>query len=557
MMATQSRVDAPSFVLERDQRLSRSLLWGCQRAFFEKQGIEAWRQGLVPNFITSNPVIGRAYAQVVLGWMRDWCAPPRGQTGRLSAPEPGQPFYLIELGAGAGRFAFHFLEAFRRLRARSQLRDVAFRYVMTDLPERNLEFWLSHPRLQPFLDEGLLDIARFDAEHDEQLVLRRSGTVLGPGSLANPLALVANYFFDSIPQDAFTLRDGVLHECLVSVASPQPEPDLPSADLLERAIVSFEDHPVKGPSYEDAELERILEHYRERLDDTTFLFPSSALRCLRRLQRLAGDRLLLLSGDKGHASEDELRERSAGVSLVRHGGAFSLMVNYDAIGQYFRLREGQVLRPIHRHVSLHVGAFLLGQPPDGHGETELAYEDAIEKFGPDDYNTLRKRLEQHYEAMSLEELLATLRMSGWDSGVLMDVISPLMEQAESADEALQQEVSWAIQQVWEGDYPLGEDEEDLAFHLGMLLYVIDQPERALTFFEHSLRLCDQEPGTHFNLGMCHIQLRQDDRARECFERALAVDAEFTQAQEMLTQMQAPDWRQKQDEDAEPGEDSGT
>ena len=554
-MASPPRVDPPRFVLEHHQRLSRSLLWGCQRAFFERQGIEAWRQGIVPNFITSNPVIGRAYAQVVLGWMRDWCGASRGEKGRLSAPEPGQPFYLIELGAGAGRFAFHFLEAFRRLRARSQLRDVAFQYVMTDLPERNLEFWLSHPRLQPFLEEGLLDIARFDAERDEQLVLRRSGTVLAPGTLANPLALVANYFFDSIPQDAFTLRDGVLHECLVSVASPRPEPELEAADLLERATVSFEDHPVEGACYGDAELDSILEDYRERLGDATFLFPSTALHCLRRLQRLAGDRLLLLSGDKGHASEDELRERSSGVSLVRHGGAFSLMVNYDAIGQYFRLRDGQVLRPLHRHRSLHVAAFLLGQPPDGHGETELAYEEFLERFGPDDYSTLLKRVEQHYEEMKLEDLLAALRWSGWDAGMLMDVFPVLMDQAESASEPLRQEVCWAIQQVWETDYPLGEEEEDLAFHLGMLLYVMDRPEPAVTFFEHSLRLCAEEPGTHFNLGMCHVRLRQDERALECFERALALDAGFSQAQEMRARMQSPDWRQGPEEDEEPGEDS--
>ncbi|WP_375773381.1 SAM-dependent methyltransferase [Archangium gephyra] len=537
-------------MLERNQRLSRSLLWSCQRAFYERQGIEAWRQQHIPNFITSNPVIGRAYAQVVLGWMRDWCAASRSETGRLAAPEPGQPFYLIELGAGAGRFAFHFLESFRRLRARSQLRDVAFRYVMTDLSERNLEFWLSHPRLQPFLEEGLLDVARFDATHDEQLVLRRAGTVLAPGSVANPLAVVANYFFDSIPQDAFTVRDGVLHECLVSVSSSQPEVE--AADFLERAEVSFEDHEARGASYGDAELDGILEEYRERLGDTTFLFPSGALRCLRRLQGLAGDRLLLLSGDKGHASEDELSERASGVSLVLHGGAFSLMVNYDAIGRYFRRRDGHVLRPIHRHASLHVGAFLLGQPPDGHGETELAYEEAIERSGPDDYSTLIKAMEPHLEGMKLEELLAVLRWSGWDSGMLMAVFSELMALAESASEPLRQEVCWAIQQVWETDYRLG-GEDDLAFHLGMLLYVMDRPAEALTFFEHSLRLGGEEPGTYFNQGMCHVRLRQDARALECFEQALALDANLSEAQEMLSQLQSPDWRGL--EEVAPDEDS--
>jgi hypothetical protein len=554
-------VEPSLFVLEHNQRLSRSLLWRRQRAFYERQGIEAWRQGIIPNFITSNPVIGRAYAQVVLGWMRDWCGASRSASGRLSAPEPGQPFYLIELGAGAGRFAFHFLEAFRRLHARSQLRDVAFRYVMADLPERNIEFWLSHPRLQPFLEEGLLDVARFDAEHDEQLVLRRSGTVLAPGTVANPLAVVANYFFDSIPQDAFTLSDGVLHECLVSISSPRPESEVEAEaeDFLDQAKVSFEDHVVRGACYGDAELDGILEDYRERLDDTTILFPSGALRCLRRLQRLAGDRLLLLSGDKGHASEDELRERVSGVSLVRHGGAFSLMVNYDAIGRYFRLRDGHVLRPIHRHMSLHVGAFLLGQPPDGHGETELAYEDAIERSGPDDYSLLLKRMEKHLEEMQLEEILGLLRWSGWDPGMLMAAFSRLMAEAEDASEPLRQELCWALQQVWETDYPLGgEEDDDLAFHLGILLYVMDRPAEALTFFDHSLRVHGEEPGTYYNQGMCHVRLRDDARALACFERAVGMDADFDQAQEMLVRIQSPDWKgpEETEEDEVPVEDSG-
>ena len=529
------------FVLERNQRLSRSLLWGCQRAFYERQGIDAWRQGLIPNFITSNPVIGRGYAQVVLGWMRDWCEASPG--GGLAAPEPSQPFYLIELGAGVGRFAFHFLEAFRRLRALSRLRDVRFQYVMTDLPERNLDFWLSHPRLQPFLEEGLLDIARFDAECDEQLVLRRSGTVLAPGTVGNPLAVVANYFFDSIPQDAFTVRDGVLHECLVSISSPRAEPELDAPDLLERVEVSFEDHPVTAPCYGDPELDRILEDYRERLGDTTFQFPSSALRCLRRLQRLTGDRLLLLSGDKGQASGEELLERVPGVGLVQHGGAFSLMVNYDAIGHYFRYRDGQVFQPVHRHASLHVGAFLLGQPPRGHGETELSFEEAIERSGPDDYATLMSRMAKHYEAMTLEELLATLRWSGWDSGTLMSAFSALMALVESADEPMQREVCWAIQQTWETDYSLGEQDDDLPFHLGMLLYAMDRPQDALTFFEHSLRLSAEDPGTHFNLGMSHVRLGQNAQALACFERALAFDPDFSRAADMISELQAAGGRE--------------
>ncbi|HEY0093582.1 MAG TPA: tetratricopeptide repeat protein, partial [Archangium sp.] len=166
--------------------------------------------------------------------------------------------------------------------------------------------------------------------------------------------------------------------------------------------------------------------------------------------------------------------------------------------------------------------------------------------------TLLKAMEPHLEGMKLEELLAVLRWSGWDSGMLMAVFSELMALAESASEPLRQELCWAIQQVWETDYGLG-GQDDLASHLGMLLYVMDRPAEALTFFEHSLRLYGQEPGTYFNQGMCHVRLRQDDRALECFERALALDAGLSDAREMLSKLRSPDWRGLEEE--APGEDS--
>jgi hypothetical protein len=50
-------------IIEQDQRLSHSMLWELQREFFARQGVEAWRQGAVPHYITSNPFIASAYAQ--------------------------------------------------------------------------------------------------------------------------------------------------------------------------------------------------------------------------------------------------------------------------------------------------------------------------------------------------------------------------------------------------------------------------------------------------------------------------------------------------------------
>jgi hypothetical protein len=95
----EPRARRQGMVLEHKQRLSRSILWKLQRDFFSRRGIEAWKQDGVPHFITSNPFIADAYAKLAFAFLRD-CRPEL---------DPGQPFYILELGSGHGRFGYLFL----------------------------------------------------------------------------------------------------------------------------------------------------------------------------------------------------------------------------------------------------------------------------------------------------------------------------------------------------------------------------------------------------------------------------------------------------------------
>ncbi|MGD8775285.1 MAG: hypothetical protein PVF44_08205 [Syntrophobacterales bacterium] len=168
-----------AFILEEVKPLSQSILWKLQRNYFEGQGIEAWRQGTVPHYITSNPFIANAYAKVVFGFIRD-CTAITGDSADDSFPplDPGHPIYIIELGSGSGRFAYHFLKKFLDLYRRSVLKDIPFTYVMTDFTERNIDFWRQHQSLQPFVEAGVLDFALYDTECDEKIKL--SEPVVGP-----------------------------------------------------------------------------------------------------------------------------------------------------------------------------------------------------------------------------------------------------------------------------------------------------------------------------------------------------------------------------------------
>ena len=248
-------------VLDEGKPLSRCILWKLQRNFFQGQGIEAWRQGTVPHYITSNPFIANAYAKVVFGFIRDCTAVTGDSADDSFLPlDPSQPIYIIELGSGSGRFAYHFLRKFLGIYRHSILKDVPFTYVMTDFTERNIDFWRKHQSLTPLVEEGVLDFALFDAEVDEELKLSESGDLLTPGTVKNPMVVIANYFFDSIPQDAFFVQAGQLHEGLVAVTSYQQETDLNNPEILSHVEISYHRNPVEQDYYENTDWNEILEY---------------------------------------------------------------------------------------------------------------------------------------------------------------------------------------------------------------------------------------------------------------------------------------------------------
>lgn len=504
-------------VLEQGKRLSESVLWQLQRKFFDVQGVQAWTEGTVPHYITSNGWIASSYAKVVLGWLRDCSGAASPQRGSFAPLDLRHPVYIFELGCGAGRFGYLFLNRFFDLLGRSPLSHIPVRYVLTDFTESNLDHLRNHPDLQGFVESGALDFARYDAGEDSEIRLSHSGEVLSPQTLRNPLIVLANYVFDGIPQDAFSIRDGKLYESLPILTVPAEEPDREDPGLLGRIELSWEERPASAVYYGDPELDRILEEYVARLTDTTFLFPCTAIRCARQLARLSDHRLLLLSGDKGFSREELVAGRGEpGLSVH---GSISMMVNYHALGRWFVHQGGQALSTTHLYSSLSVVAGLLGTPPGGLVETRLAFDDAIERMGPDDFFDLKKSVEAGYDELPLERLLTWLRLSGWDSNILLGCFPALMKQVGTAPDILRHELYRTVQEVWRVYFPIRES-QDLPFHLGVLLTEIQCYEDALTLFRQSAALYGPNPATVFNVGLCLFHLGDLESALAHAEQAI-------------------------------------
>jgi SAM-dependent methyltransferase len=464
------------------RRLSRSLLWDLQRRYFDEQGVLAWNDSIVPQYVTSNPWIASAYATVMAAWLRDLAT--------ADALDRNAPLYIIELGCGTGRFGHHFLTHLAEDLERSPLRSLQLRYVYTDFTDATLDVLRSNPAVQRFVAAGQLDFARFDAGHDGTLQLD-GGELLDATTLRNPLAVIANYVFDGLPQDAFRIDSGTLHETLV-----REDADARSVDEV---IAGWQHRRVEADAYyEDASWNRILDWCRVHLHRADITFPTATLTCLRQLHELSRGRLFVLSGDKGYVHEEVVAEQRE-LDVAFHGSV-SMMVNYHAVGLWIEEHGGTFLRPSLRTSSLTVAACLFGEGE--WPETRLAFERHIDRRGPDDFFAMKRATQEHYASMNLEQLLAWLRLSGWDHQIFLGCLPTLLTLGRKAPSLEREELRRAAREVIATWFPLREP-PDLPLHTAIVLVELGFADDALDLFERSAALFGPEGAIEYAQSALH------------------------------------------------------
>jgi tetratricopeptide (TPR) repeat protein len=528
-------------VLETGARLSASRLWQLQRDVYNQQGVQAWSSGTVPQSITTSAVTARAYARVVLGYLRDIDA----------QIDDSQPVYVVELGGGSGRFGFRFIKHLSRLLAQTSLQHTSFVYIMTDVTSM-VDYWQTHPMLRPLVESGVLDFSVFDAAHPAEIRLIHSGKVMRAEELANPMVVVANYLFDSIPQDCFSVSDGTLYENLVTIRAPSaPEtlaseepPGTPeatetasiSAHPLRDLEVSLESHPVGADYYAEPALDAILDGYRQRLDAAIILFPIDGMRCLQFFQRLAARGILFVIGDIGTARELDITEQTAGG--ISADSNFWLSVNFHALGEFIRGLGGTVLHPPSSHANLNVSTFVLGPSSQAFGETRLAYAESIGDSGPDDFAVLTRMLIERVETMQRGQLLTFLRSTAFDPDYVVRCVPLLLDSLPEVSWSGAQDLRLAAEEAWEMYYPMGDtsDMSDLAAGLGVLLYTIGDYPKALEYFLQSLELIGIDPRTTYNLALCTNRLARRAETISWLEKTLELDPSHDRARELLSSL---------------------
>lgn len=510
--------------LEHGVPLSKSGLWTLQTNLFQKLGLEAWTKKGVPSYMTSNPFTAFRYAQLVTGFLRDGLSPHSARPINLS-----EPLYIFDLGAGTGRFSYVFLKQLKgMIEGNPQLENVKICYVMTDIVQANLDFCHSHNYLAQFFDKGWIDLALFKHTQKEPIHLQISGKTLTKETVKNPIILIGNYFFDILPQDVFKVNQGAIEEGLVTVKASHgggaAAPTFDDPHLLDRIQISFDYRPFDSQNCSQ-EIKDLFEAYHEKLEGHAFLLPTGAFQALKFFADLSNKHLMVIGGDQGYATIDQLKH--ANEPRISKHGCFSFAVNYHAIGTHFEKNGGLALHPTLSDPLFQVYCGVLGGNAQEYPETVSAFKQNIDEFEPKDYWNLATLVQNEWSNPSLETILLILKLGRWDPMNFHAFYNMIRDQLPEASGKTKDFLREAIHNVWEQFYPIHPLEGEFIMNLGVLFFEMQRYAEALAFFQRSLYITGDNPTAYTNMAACYLALFNPEAAHKCFEKATSLQGQVS------------------------------
>ncbi len=484
-----------SLLLDAMKPFHDSMIWQLNRAYYKDIGIDAWSSGAVPHNITSNSYVGKTYASLIYAMLKD-----------LARKSKLDKVYIIELGSGHARLCFHVLKHLDKMVGQSAIPLPDYCFVLSDIVEKNLEFFADHPQLMPYYSEGKCDYTYFDAMGSDEIQLRHSKINIKKGQLDQLVIVIGNYFFDSIPQDLYHIQNQSIVECYLELSSKNENIQNQGRDIAFDDIDFRFEEKSNVKVYDDAYLNEILEGYKMSIVDSHILFPDAGLKCLETIRKFSTFGMMVLSMDKGFHLLSDIDYKPL-PDFVTHG-SFSFQVNYHAFEQYCKNLKGHASFPEGSNFHVELACLLCVPSANTYVDTIASYEKNVNEFGPDDYYGMTKNHYTTMGKMSMKDMLYLIRFSAFDSMFFYNILPSFKKSLAKISNKERVKIGECLRNIWEMYFNIKEP-FDLAFELGGMFFDLGYYEDALSAFDHSIEGFGLSEDVSYNKALCFFQLNRD------------------------------------------------
>lgn len=494
------------------------MIWDLQNQFYINKGPACWTEAIVPQFITSNSYIAYQYANCILGYINDYYSRPDAKKDK--------PIYIVEVGAGHGKLGFLILNHLEEL-AEFMPEGVPkpYLYVISDFTQNIVDFCKSHKRMAEHINRGVVDFAVFDCEKDSEFSLQISGAKLSPETVETPMIAIANYVFNGLREQSISINNGIVSEGCIKIMA-DPNISATNIDIISRMKLEWSYKPIQDldAHFPDPVLRGLVHHYLQNNETLNVLLPLGALRFLRSLEALSHGQFLLITADKAHAHEEDLRLTKENPHIAIHG-SFSMMANFHALRQVFLSRGGASFHTPY-YTGLQVAAFAMGETPLE--EFQFAWENVLLAFDPDSFSQLQRCIRDETPSPSLKNILALIRLSRFESEVFYKFKQVLVDHIPYASDRLQSDFKSDILHIAANFYPLSAS-KDVDFDLGRLSMGLRDYETSIRLFKKSIELCGEHYVTWHNLGICYYYMDDLKESMNSFNQCLEIQPEYQDA----------------------------
>ena len=503
--------------LQKDLPLSRSFIWNLQAKYYQSLGIDAWLSGMVPSRVTTNSHIAWRYARLIASYIRDTNA---------------DDVTILELGAGHGRFGFLTATHLQRIAQDILPKNKSWRYILTDCAERNIQFYETHEAFSPLREQGKVDFARYEAGVDHQILLRGNGEVIDAAHPVKHLIVIGNYFFDSLPMDAWHVKDGELSAFwpLIHCRTTGECFYVEQAEVLEHLDLEWELCPQQ-PDYGNPHWNHIAEQLSNEIQNGTFMLPVGALECLEELRSWSQNPLFLLVTDKGYPHVEEYQDRGP-PTLIQHG-CFSFNLNFVALQKWFEIQRGVAFLPDCRDGLIETAAFVTDYEASKLQSLQFEHQ-SLNQFTPAEFHQVTRRCEN--ASPDLFTALSFLKLSCYDPLTLHRLRRNIRAGIPDADSIELRLLYESLLHVRQNFYHLRDF--DIHFDLGLIYQHLGDYDIAIDLYQESIRLFGEVAVTYFNLAICHEKLGNTPQALVSIDRSIELedDNDAIEFRSKITQM---------------------
>jgi len=507
--------------IEEGVPFSESLLWKLQHNAYKHSGPRAWK-------ISNNPYIARAYAWQTIAAIRDW----------ESELDPNAPLYIVEVGAGAGRFSYLYLKELTRLLPIEQ----QICLVISDNVEDYLDFWLNHPKLKSFIDDGKLDFANYDPTKGSECTLVKSGTTLN--NLSNPLIAITNYFYAALPNDLFRYEDGQLLEGYPVLSGDRitKEELIEDPKKMKEVDVKFAPTEIEHfPRYpDDPGFDEVLQSFKTCLPEgTPFLIPAESFRTIRNLKTLANDRLFIISGDKAFHTPKELKENCDHRPIVTDFGDVNVDVNGYALKLYTEFLEG-TMENYPRPPKTDYRDILFNHWIISFNKPHTQARDQFHSLFVDGFNTLdcHKLIDKTLsgdDEFTVDQVLSFFQLSNFDPQLLYFFKRlNIKELFTSLEDSKYHVMSEVMKNVKEHFFWISKEDDALAYLLAQAFYYLYDFEACKEILSHVIQQSGESAQFRYFLALSYKESGDLVSADKEFKRTLELDPKHPFAGKYLT-----------------------